>query len=226
MIYCISDPHGCYRKYRQMMETISFSENDTLYVLGDCVDRGAYGIEILTDIAKRPNVKLLMGNHEFLAASLLQWIGHPLPEKISRKDIDREFISWFSDNGGHPTYQGYKKLSPENRAIVLDLIRSAPFKTRIEVGGQKFHLSHTLPEYDHFANCTSLDFITGEPDYDMVYDSETVFITGHTPTGMIDAKSVGRIYRSNHHIAIDCGAVFGNPLGCICLDTLQEYYVN
>lgn len=35
----------------------------------------------------------------------------------------------------------------------------------------------------------------------------------------------GRIYKNNNHIAIDCGAVFGGRLGCLCLDTMKEFYV-
>ena len=50
-------------------------------------------------------------------------------------------------------------------------------------------------------------------------------MTGHTPTALIDMASRGRIWRKNGHIALDCGAVFGEGLGCICLDTMQEFYV-
>ena len=50
MIYAMSDLHGCYDKYIKMLEKINFSNNDTLYVLGDIVDRGADGIKILQDI--------------------------------------------------------------------------------------------------------------------------------------------------------------------------------
>ncbi len=39
------------------------------------------------------------------------------------------------------------------------------------------------------------------------------------------AKRGGEIYKCDNHIAMDCGAVFDKPLGCICLDTLEEYYV-
>ena len=35
MIYAMSDIHGCYEKYRDMLETIKFAADDTLYVLGD-----------------------------------------------------------------------------------------------------------------------------------------------------------------------------------------------
>ena len=52
-----------------------------------------------------------------------------------------------------------------------------------------------------------------------------LIVTGHTPTGFIDPEYTGQIWKGNNHIAIDCGAVFGNPLGCICLDTMEEIYV-
>lgn len=39
MIYVISDIHGCYDKYIKMLEKIRFSSEDTLYVLGDVLDR-------------------------------------------------------------------------------------------------------------------------------------------------------------------------------------------
>lgn len=35
---------------------------------------------------------------------------------------------------------------------------------------------------------------------------------------LIEEQSKGRIYQKNKHIAVDCGAVFRYPLGCICLD--------
>ena len=54
---------------------------------------------------------------------------------------------------------------------------------------------------------------------------DAVIVTGHTPTGFIDPDYTGRIWKGNNHIAIDCGAVFGNPLGYICLDTMEEIYV-
>ena len=64
MTYVMSDIHGCYEKYRSMLETIEFAGDDTLYVLGDVLDRGPDGFKILLDMAARPNVIGLLGNHE------------------------------------------------------------------------------------------------------------------------------------------------------------------
>ena len=44
MTYAMSDLHGCYDKYKKMLEKIHFGEDDTLYILGDVVDRGDGGI--------------------------------------------------------------------------------------------------------------------------------------------------------------------------------------
>ncbi|NCE64642.1 hypothetical protein D1159_08595 [Pseudoflavonifractor sp. 524-17] len=44
MTYAVSDIHGCYEKYRELLKAISFGKNDTLYVLGDVIDRGPGGL--------------------------------------------------------------------------------------------------------------------------------------------------------------------------------------
>jgi len=40
MTYAVSDIHGCYDKYRELLRVIRFCPKDTLYVLGDVIDRG------------------------------------------------------------------------------------------------------------------------------------------------------------------------------------------
>ena len=72
MQYVISDIHGMYDKYAAMLDTIGFSEEDTLYVLGDVLDRGPEPVRILRDMAVRPNVYPILGNHEIMALSVLK----------------------------------------------------------------------------------------------------------------------------------------------------------
>lgn len=66
MMYVISDIHGCYDQYMELLEKIMFSENDMLYILGDVVDRGPKSIEVLQDMMKRKNVIYIIGNHDYL----------------------------------------------------------------------------------------------------------------------------------------------------------------
>lgn len=43
--YVISDIHGEYEKFMELLEEIELEENDTLYVLGDVLDRGKHPIK-------------------------------------------------------------------------------------------------------------------------------------------------------------------------------------
>ena len=47
MIYVMSDIHGEYNRYKAMLEKIQFSDNDTMYIIGDVIDRKPGGVDIL-----------------------------------------------------------------------------------------------------------------------------------------------------------------------------------
>lgn len=227
MIYAISDLHGCYDKYLKMLEKIRFSDDDTLYVLGDVIDRGEGGVEILLDMMMRENISFTIGNHEHSVLRMLDMLTRSQPDMLP-EIYPNDYCIWML-NGGEPTVKAFCALTAEKKSEIIRYIGLSHIREITEVGGRKFHLSHTLPEYESDESIHSADyreFIFGEPDYDIKYADDMYFITGHTPTGLIDPAYTGRIYQKNNHIAIDCGAVFGNPLGCICLDTLEEFYAD
>lgn len=225
MIYAISDLHGCYEKYIKMLEEIHFGDADTLYVLGDVIDRGDGGIRILLDMMGRANVRPIIGNHESLALGPMKMIAQSSASAAVAQNTTAYRLWRLSD--GAPTEKAFRALDKETRQAVIDYIESFSIYDEITVVGRKFHLSHTLPDYDPgkpIHDVSYLEFIYGKPDYEKEYAPDTLFITGHTPTALIDPAYTGRIYQQHNHIAIDCGAAFDRPLGCICLDTLEEIY--
>ena len=63
--YVISDIHGCFDEFLKMLEKISFSESDRLYLAGDYIDRGKQSLEMLRWLEDRPeNVLPIKGNHD------------------------------------------------------------------------------------------------------------------------------------------------------------------
>ncbi len=225
MIYAMSDLHGCYDKFIGMLDKIHFSEKDTLYILGDVVDRGEDGIKLLLDLAKRKNVICLRGNHDNTALRILNYLKTPADSPLADKLIEI-FKLWLSD-GGYPTYKAFSALDEPGRQTVLSYLNSLPIFDEITVADRSFFLSHTGPQNEkmqNFDSCQMNDFLIGEIEYEKVYFKDKFFVSGHTPTELIDKSYKGRIYQKNNHIAIDCGAVFGNPLGCICLNTLEKFY--
>lgn len=226
MIYVMSDLHGCYDKYQKMLEKINFTKEDTLYILGDILDRGPGGLKIALDISGKENVILLRGNHDQQAAILLSNLFLLQDDEMAEK-LAPVFSGWISD-GGDSTLREFLELGEEEQKCAVDVIRNSLVFKELEVKGKTFLMAHTVPEIDkldEFEQWTLDDFIMGEPDYEEVYFEDKIIVTGHTPTGFIERKSKGKIWKKNNHIAIDCGAVFGCPLGCLCLDTMEEFYV-
>lgn len=226
MIYAISDLHGCYDKYIEMLDKIKFKADDLRYILGDVLDRGNGGIKILLDIARRDNVILLKGNHEDIAFRVLRY----LLDRNVIFDEDRfvGLLQVWKEDGGAITINQFLEFTEDEQRTVLQTIYYSDVYKKLEVRNRTFWLSHTVPEVlkkKNLETCDMKGFLWGEPEYDKKCFEDKILVTGHTPTGFINQDFKGRILKKNNHIAIDCGAVFGQPLGCICLDTLEEFYV-
>lgn len=54
MTYVLSDIHGNLQRFESIMEQINLQPTDTLYILGDVVDRFPDGIKILRRIRLHP----------------------------------------------------------------------------------------------------------------------------------------------------------------------------
>ena len=63
MIYVMSDIHGRMARFRDIMRQIRLHKEDHLYVLGDVIDRGRYGLPILMELLRMDNVTVMLGNH-------------------------------------------------------------------------------------------------------------------------------------------------------------------
>ena len=67
MRYVVSDVHGNYNLLVKLLNKIKFSRQDTLYILGDVIDKGKDVQKLLDLIFNkiRNNVVILAGNHEY-----------------------------------------------------------------------------------------------------------------------------------------------------------------
>ena len=228
MTYVISDLHGRYFDLLNLLEIINFTDQDTLYVLGDLVDRGPNSLMMLADLQERDNVHLLWGNHEFRMLAVMQDYYFYSPATIDTlRKSDPRVEEWIQD-GGMRTLQALCRSSEQEQNQIQSYLENA-FRLceAIQVGGRSFFLAHTVPSKEKMQNisaCETVDFLYGEPEYDKRYFTDCEIITGHTPTLVIDPASRGKILHRNGHIAIDCGAYITGVLGCICLDTMEETY--
>lgn len=234
MRYVISDIHGCYEQYMKLLDRINFSEKDTLYILGDAMDRGPESVKVIIDIMKRPNVKYLVGNHDYfilyLAKNMLEDIRENRMESSLSSEQWVEYHFWMKD-GGEVTLSQLEALTYEEQQAIFDFIENASVYEVIEDKERRYILAHA--GIDNFSEEKSLetydfyDFIEGRMNYDKRYysDENTFIITGHIPTPFIRKDHKPLIYQANGHIAIDCGCVYGGQLAAYCIDTGEVTYV-
>lgn len=236
MNYVISDLHGCYDKYKTLFKKLNFSDDDNLYFLGDALDRGPNGFHILRDMASRPNVFAIMGNHESMAVEALPVLMRMRKSgnsKLTRKEIGAAEL-WIQ-NGGVSSFKDFISLSHEDRQKVWDYMKSLPLCREIEVGGREFLLLHGgLKGYSpdrQLDNYAQDDIVWHRPRPSSAYYPDKCVIVGHTPVKLMYEKagvkkSEPKIFRGKGYIDIDCGCVFKDGrLGCLCLDTMEEIYV-
>ena len=236
MIYAVSDIHGNFDKYTKMLEKINFSPNDTLYILGDVIDRGNDGFKILLDAAKRSNVTMLMGNHEAMALdalpSIINCIRKGKKVKITVKNADAIDL-WFY-NGGKSSLIDFLSLNADDRRFAWNCMNSMPLYKEVEVGGQKFLLLHG--GLKHFSPSRPIEeykrdeIVWCRPQPDTTYYSDKYVVVGHTPTIFLyDEAGINtdeaRFFKTDSFIDIDCGCGHNGRLGCLCLDTMEEIYV-
>ena len=230
MIYAMSDIHGCFDKYQAMLSEIQFKSTDTLYVLGDVIDRGPDGIKILQDMNGRSNMIPILGNHEFTAAVCLPWLMEEVTDQNLAKLDDTQLaaLSEWITNGGGPTLRSLQQLSTEERQDILEYLQEMELYAEVEAGGSRFVLTHAaLENFDPEKPLDAYelqDFLFGRPKPEAVYYPDKILVFGHTPTRLLGGQD--RILRRETMIDIDCGCVFqGGRLGCLCLNTLEEFYI-
>ncbi len=250
--YVMSDVHGQYKSYMKMLKKIDLKAEDTLYVLGDVIDRGPDGIKIITDMMKRPNVVMILGNHELLMMDALKNF-----DEIKSKDRhDTDDIDLWLDpcNGGEKTYDAYQNLTPAKRKAILQYLEEAWIIKKIQVNNKIYHLSHAYTSNKKTKDGFRYSDLTHDEIWDVVWmniydrafirenkdklypNKKNIYISGHTFTqrlDCIDELGRGLIYHNSdyygyHVYNIDCGMALKNKssqLSCLRLEDGEEFYI-
>ena len=225
MIYVLSDIHGHEGRFRSVMEQIRLGPEDTLYVLGDVIDRHPGGIRILRQIMAMPNVKMLLGNHEYM---MLRALGYPCDDNA---DDGRALDHWYR-NGGKVTHDYWKRIRKTLRQGILDYLLGLPLCFDISVNGAAYKLVHggATEQFDGDPKYKSLTHFAvwkrlGEQDR-LAGDITLVF--GHTPTEYYQDSSPMTVWYGDGLTGIDCGSGYpdgsSGRLACLRLDDGKVFY--
>lgn len=115
--YVISDIHGQYDMFMELVDKIKLKETDTLYILGDILDRGPHPIKTIRKLMEMPNAICLVGNHEFMALECLEFLMKEITdmslEELDEKMIDN-LVTW-QYSGSKSTIYEFSQLNSESK---------------------------------------------------------------------------------------------------------------
>ena len=236
MIYVMSDIHGQRRRFDSVMAQINLQPADTLYVLGDVIDRNPDGIRILRQLMAMPNVNMLLGNHELMMMNALYY---PLPADEAQPGsyYERKLALWYR-NGGQVTHDHLKRIKKTVRQEIFEYLDRLPVNVALTANGRPYILTHAAPVdlYESYGRKykSVRDFaVWMRFEKFPALEGRTV-IFGHTPTHHFQHDDPMAIWDAAGWIGIDCGCMLpeaGGPwsgvrgrLACLRLDDMQVFY--
>ena len=234
MIYVSSDLHGCDpRTFHRLLDSAGFGEDDFLFILGDVIDRGDWGAELLLWLTQQPNMQLILGNHEALMLAcgfLFDEVSDQSLDALSAREI--HMVQNWVDNGGTPTLKGLQKLlkkDPESVYGILDYLRDAPLFETLAVNGQSYILVHAglgnFREGRPLEDYTPEELLLDRPTPETRYTPGTRVIFGHTPTELYGKEYRGRAVHTDCWTCIDTGAAWGYAPMLLRLDDGKAFYL-
>lgn len=252
--YVISDIHGCYETFLKLLKQVNFNDNDTLYILGDIIDRGNKSYEMYCWVKEHinKNVFMIVGNHEDMFMSDVYGLrGYMLEKKrqecmkngteftMSEEDEKRYkyfrmyLFGYIADQYGTINYLStHNKLSLEDFEEMFDFFYNLPYYYEIEVNNKKYTLVHAGC-YEDIEDTPVDTFIWDRSFAERnLYIPNKNIIFGHTPTITSHYEKKGGIIIKKFSdnattINIDCGCVWkhnNSSLGILRLDDLQSFY--
>ena len=128
-IYVTSDAHGHVRALDEALSKISLTSDDTLYVLGDMIDRGPDPVGVIKLVRSLPNARVLKGNHEQIMLDAI----------IGQDPLDAE--TW-DINGGWTTRQQLNDMEFEAYEERVRWMATLPLYAVAETDERPYLLVH------------------------------------------------------------------------------------
>jgi serine/threonine protein phosphatase 1 len=207
--FVVGDIHGCVDELSRLLDALAPGSEDTVCFLGDYVDRGVAPKAVIARVlrlrSEGPRCIFLKGNHEDMFLHYLGYPGH--------------YGDAFLWNGGDVTLESYgieylagkaaaERLPPDHLQFLLDLETRQRFGDFLCVHAG-LRPTRSLKEQDE----EDLFWIR-EEFIDRPHPFPFTILYGHTPQRDV------RLHLP-YKVGLDTGAVYGNLLSCLELESKE-----
>lgn len=198
MKFAISDIHGCRRTFESLLEGIGLTKSDSLYLLGDYVDRGPDSKGVIDAILQLQkdgySVRCLRGNHEQMMLD-------------ARNDRD-ELRRWLRA-GGVETLDSFGVADidhvPEEYVQFLNNLEYC-------IEDEGYILVHAGLSFLHPAPLSDTVGVLWKrgwyPDIDYKWLGNRVIVHGHTPQTLSETQAQLAALSDQQYLNIDNGCVY------------------
>ncbi|TCZ81126.1 serine/threonine protein phosphatase [Paenibacillus albiflavus] len=224
----ISDIHGCYQEFNQLLSKVNYnSKEDQLVLLGDYTDRGPKSKEVLEQVmllVETLGVLALRGNHDQM---LVDAVCNGQDSRFLRNGGMTTLESfcgweWFAGNYSFDRYVEAKEYVAEHYSEHLDFLNGLPYY--YEDDKHIYVHAGIDPTCEDWKQTALKDFLwIREPFFKNPTGLSKKVVFGHTPT--IYLQETADIFFDEDKIAIDGGCCFGNQLNCLEI-TKDAYYTH
>jgi serine/threonine protein phosphatase 1 len=204
--FVIADIHGCERTFSRLLDrVIRLQRSDTIFLLGDNIDRGPCSKEVLDTIRTMQtngyDIRSVRGNHE---------------ELLINSCRDRSYFRMWMINGGHATLKSFGVEDPcEIPPVYRRFLESFPFYIEYD----DFIMVHANLNFrmpDPFEDREAMLWSRSREAISSLIGGRRV-IGGHTP---VDMEEIRRSLTTDK-IMLDNGCVYAGEPGLGSLLALE-----
>lgn len=209
----IGDVHGHYDGLMLLLEAIAPGADDSVYFLGDLIDRGPQSAQVLDFVQKSP-YHCLLGNHELM-----------LLDVVTKRASSQVRHAWLY-SGGYETLNSYKTGTIPQYHI--EWIQNLP--TYLDLGDIWLVHAGVNPKIP-MAQQGAEQFCWVRQEFHSInqpYFADKLIIVGHTITFTLPGVSPGELALGQGWLDIDTGAYHPKSgwMTAVDITNQQVYQVN
>ena len=223
--YVCSDIHGQYDLFMKLLEKINFSSADSLYILGDMIDKGDKSIALIDYIKNQHNIHCILDNHEYFFLNYYESLMKTCGDEFDEKKVLDGLQKYFPYDNSKITWEIMDYLETLPNYIETECFIGVHAGLKLDKNNKVFPMKEQTIQY--------MIFDRSFKDAKIINPFGKPIILGHTPcnydnqTGKFvkQPNIISSNIKDYTKIRLDNGVQYTQMFGVLRIEDMQEIYV-